>query len=68
MRSVLIVSVLMMRMLTGGAGVVSSRIVSVRTIGVLIVSVRRGGGGSPRVGPWQRACVYGGPADKFFFA
>ena len=27
-----------------------------------------GGGGSPRVGPWQTVCVYGGPTQKFFVA
>ena len=43
MGSVLIVSVLMMCVLTGWAGIVSIKTVSVRTIGVLIVSMRRGG-------------------------
>lgn len=40
MASVLIVSVLMMCVLTRGTGIVSIEIVSVRTIGVLIVSMR----------------------------
>ena len=47
MRSVLIVSVLMMCVLTGCVRIVSSKIVSVRTIGVLIISMRRGGGVAP---------------------
>ena len=47
MGSVLIASVLMVCVLTRWAGIVSIEIVSVRTIGVLIVSMRRGGGGSP---------------------
>ena len=64
MRSVLIVSVLMMCVRTRCV-----RIVSIETVSVLIISsriVRMRRGGWPRVGPWQRANVYGGPADKFF--
>ena len=41
----LIVSVLMMCVLTRGTGIVSIKTVSVRTIGVLIVGMRMGGGG-----------------------
>ena len=66
MRSVLIVSVLMMCVLTRCVRIVSIETVSVLIISSRIVSMRRGGWGSPRVGPAQRANVYGGPADKFF--
>ena len=47
MRSVLIVSVLMMCVLTRGVRIVSIETVSVLIINQLIVSMRRGGGVAP---------------------
>ena len=68
MRSVLIVSVLMVCVRTWGAGIVSIKIVSVLIISQLIVRAGMvsmltiGGGVGPATGPNEN----GAPADKFF--